>query len=197
MPDEASTDLAAAGEPVAEEFAAFAREHGRELRLEIEPGGFLVAQAGILVCTVMDVVDTGADGFSFVKIDSGMTEILRPSLYGAQHPIAVVPLQAEAERGMAAYLVAGHCCESGDILTPEPDNPEGLSPRTLTEARIGDVVCIGGAGAYCAGMAAKNYNSFPEAQEVLRDRDDCFHLIRWRQRLDQIVGNEVIPEFLG
>lgn len=197
MPDEASTDLAAAGEPVAEEFAAFAREHGRELRLEIEPGGFLVAQAGILVCTVMDVVDTGADGFSFVKIDSGMTEILRPSLYGAQHPIAVVPLQAEAERGMAAYLVAGHCCESGDILTPEPDNPEGLSPRTLTEARIGDVVCIGGAGAYCAGMAAKNYNSFPEAQEVLRDRNDCFHLIRRRQQLDQIVGNEVIPEFLG
>ena len=59
------------------------------------------------------------------------------------------------------------------------------------------MVCIGGAGAYCAGMAAKNYNSFPEAQEVLRDRNDCFHLIRRRQQLDQIVGNEVIPEFLG
>jgi diaminopimelate decarboxylase len=125
-----------------------------------------------------------------------MTEVLRPSLYGAQHPIVVVPAQPE-ERGLQEYLVAGHCCESGDVLTPEPGNSEGLQPRLLTEARIGDAVVIGGSGAYCAGMSAKNYNSFPEAAEVLLDRQGQAHLIRRRQTLDQVVANEVVPQFLA
>ena len=61
---------------------------------------------------------------------------------------------------------------------------------------MGDVVVIGGAGAYCAGMASKNYNSFPEAAEVLIDREGNTHLVRKRQTLDQILVNEVVPEFL-
>ena len=92
--------------------------------------------------------------------------------------------------------MVGHCCESGDVLTPEPGNPEGLLVRTLYEPRVGDVVVIGGTGAYCAGMAAKNYNSFPEATEVLLAADGSHHLIRRRQTLDQIVANESIPAFL-
>jgi diaminopimelate decarboxylase len=94
------------------------------------------------------------------------------------------------------YLVVGHCCESGDVLTPAPDDPEGLLPRELTEAKVGDAVVIGGAGAYCAGMASKNYNSFPEATEVLIDREGNTHLVRKRQTLDQVLVNEVVPEFL-
>ena len=82
------------------------------------------------------------------------------------------------------------------MLTPEPGNPEGLKTRTLTEARIGDAVVIGGSGAYCAGMAAKNYNSFPEAPEVLLDKAGNFHLIRQRQTLDQVLANELMPAFL-
>ena len=196
MPSETSTDLQIAGQPIVEEFEQFYRDRGRKLGLEIEPGGFLVAQAGVLVCSAIDVVDTGAGGYSFIKVDGGMTEILRPSLYGAQHPIVVVPMKKE-KRSTADYLVAGHCCESGDLLTPEPDNPEGLAPRRLTEARMGDAVCIAGSGAYCSGMAAKNYNSFPEAEEVLLDTTGQFHLIRRRQSLDQILANEVVPEYLG
>jgi diaminopimelate decarboxylase len=195
MPGEVSTDLQAAGRPIAEEFAHFHQEHGRRLLLEIEPGTFFAANAGALVCTAIDVVDTGPSGYAFIKVDSGMTEVLRPSLYGAQHPIAVVPARPEP-RGQRDYLVVGHCCESGDVLTPEPGNPEGLLPRTLTEARIGDAVVIGGSGAYCAGMAAKNYNSFPEAPEILLDREGRFHLIRRRQTLDQVLANEQMPEFL-
>ena len=196
MRSETSTDLEAAGRPIASEFESFHRTHGRQLKLEVEPGGFLVAQACILVCSAIDVVDTGSSGYSFIKVDTGMTEILRPSLYGAQHPIVVVPISAE-ERGSKDYLVAGHCCESGDLLTPEPGNPEGLAPRRLTEARLGDAVCIGGSGAYCSGMAAKNYNSFPEAQEILLDARGEFHLIRRRQQLEQIVANEIVPDFLS
>ena len=196
MADEVSTDLRQAGQPVAAEFNRFAREHGRNLQLEIEPGTFLVGNAGAIVCSVVDVVDTGQQGHCFIKVDSGMTEGLRPSLYGAQHPIVVIPA-APQERGQGQYLIAGHCCESGDILTPAPGNPEELAPRTLAEPRIGDAVFIGGSGAYCAGMAAKNYNSFPEACEVLLGTDGELHLLRQRQTLDQIVANESLPAFLS
>jgi diaminopimelate decarboxylase len=195
MQGEKSTDLQEAGKPIVGEFERFAKEHGRQLHLEIEPGTFFVANAGALIATIIDVVDTGAEGYRFLKVDSGMTEVLRPSLYGAQHPITVVASD-EDERGTAEYLIAGHCCESGDVLTPAPDNPEGLQTRQLIEAKIGDAVFIGGSGAYCAGMAAKNYNSFPEAPEVLLAADGTLHLTRQRQSLDQVLSNEQLPDFL-
>ncbi|MBQ43710.1 MAG: diaminopimelate decarboxylase [Gemmatimonadetes bacterium] len=195
MPGESATDLHRAGAPIAAELERFERDCGRALKLEIEPGTFLVANAGALVCSVADIVDTGEEGYRFIKVDAGMTEMLRPSMYGAQHPIVVVP-PAGISRSQGDFLVVGHCCESGDVLTPEPGNPEGLLVRTLYEPRVGDVVVIGGTGAYCAGMAAKNYNSFPEATEVLLAADGSHHLIRRRQTLDQIVANESIPAFL-
>ena len=195
MSTEVSTDLQRAGETVAAELRKFAQSDGRQLHLEIEPGTFFVANAGAVIASVIDIVDTGKEGHTFIKTDTGMTEILRPSLYGAQHPIVVVPGEP-GERPTGQYLVVGHCCESGDVLTPEPGNPEGLLPRTLTEARIGDALVIDGAGAYCAAMSSKNYNSFPEAPEVLLGTDGTFHLIRRRQTLDQVLQNETIPEFL-
>jgi diaminopimelate decarboxylase len=195
MSTEPSTDLQRAGEPIAAELRRFATEEGRQLHLEIEPGTFFVGNSGAVVASVIDVVDTGKEGYSFIKTDTGMTEILRPSMYGSQHPIIVVP-RVEQERPAKDYLVVGHCCESGDILTPEPDNPEGLLTRRLTEARIGDAIVIDGAGAYCAAMSAKNYNSFPEAPEVLLGSDGTFHLARRRQTLEQILQNEMVPEFL-
>jgi diaminopimelate decarboxylase len=189
MAGEASTDLGRVGELVAADLRDFAEEDGRRLELEIEPGTFLVANAGAIIATVIDTVDTGRDGHAFLKCDAGMTEIARPSLYGAQHPLVVVPAD-DAPRGAATYLVAGHCCESGDILTPEPGNPEGLLPRELTEARAGDALVIGGAGAYCSSMCAKNYNSFPEAAEVLLREDGTVGVIRRRQTLAQQLENE-------
>jgi diaminopimelate decarboxylase len=192
MPGEKSTDLHAIGAREIQAFRAFANEHGRELRLEVEPGTYLVANAAALVATAIDVVDTGEGGYRFIKVDTGMTEILRPSMYGAQHPIEVVPADSD-DRARADYLVVGHCCESGDILTPEPGNPEGLQTRNLVETRIGDAVVIGGAGAYCSGMSAKNYNSFPEAAEVMILADGSVELIRRRQSLDHILQNEIIP----
>lgn len=80
MSYEKSTDLQIVGAPVAEQFAAFAEETGRQIKLEIEPGTFLVANAGALVSTVQDIVSTGSEGHTFLKLDSGMTDVLRPSL---------------------------------------------------------------------------------------------------------------------
>jgi len=190
MPDENATDLQLIGAPVAREFEAFYKQYGRKLHLEIEPGTYLVANAAVLIASVIDVIDTGSEGYRFVKVDSGMTEVLRPGIYGAQHPLTIVPAD-DTPRAEHDYIVTGHCCESGDIWTPKPGDPEGLNPRRLTEARIGDALVVGGAGAYCSAMAAKNYNSFPEAAEVLVQNDGRFRLIRKRQTLDQMVQNEV------
>jgi diaminopimelate decarboxylase len=60
---------------------------------------------------MQDMVSTGTEGHTFIKLDSGMTEVLRPSLYGAQHPIVVLKEHQTAETGK--YVVVGHCCESG------------------------------------------------------------------------------------
>jgi diaminopimelate decarboxylase len=191
MIGEISADMAKIGTRVTSDFEAFAQKHGRELHLEVEPGTFLVANAGTLIGTVMDIVDTGSEGYTFLKIDAGMTEIVRPSMYGAQHPIIVVP-QSDEERGQGTYLITGHCCESGDILTPEPGNPEGLAPREVCEAKVGDYVVIEGAGAYCASMASKNYNAFPECAELMRGVDGTVRVIRKRQELSQLLQNEIV-----
>lgn len=196
MKGEETADLRRIGRPIVEAFRSFAAKHGRKLRLEVEPGTYLVANAGALITTVIDVVDTGRRGYKFLKVDTGMTEMLRPSMYGAQHPIEVVPAATQGRR-QVKYVIVGHCCESGDVLTPAPGEPEALQPRLLPETRIGDLVVLGGAGAYCSSMAAKNYNSFPEAAEVMISGDGSVELIRNRQTLDQITQNEAIPSFLS
>ncbi len=188
---ETEADLEAIGEALRPELSRFVAERGGErFQLEIEPGTYLVAHAGAILAEIVDVVETGPEGYEFLKVDTGMTELLRPALYGAQHPLDVVAHgrgQSEDERD---YVVVGHCCESGDILTPAPGDPEGLAPRRLPRAEIGDTLVIGGAGAYASGLAGKNYNSFPEAAEVLIDREGEARLIRERQSLDQLLQNE-------
>lgn len=195
-PGEPTTDLQEIGRPVTAAFEQFARENnGRQLHLEIEPGTYLVAMAGALVSTVQDkVVTTGDAGHTFLKLDAGMTDVLRPSLYGAVHPITVLPGSGRSEDvgdEQESVVVVGHCCESGDLMTPAPGEPEDLAERPLRKAAIGDLLVMDGSGAYCSGMSTKNYNSFPEAPEVLVDKSDGVHLIRSRQSLEQIYQNEV------
>mgnify|MGYP003951787587 CR=1 FL=1 len=192
MKDEAATDLQVVGEPVKAAFEQFAEETGRSLKLEIEPGTFLMANAGTLLTTIQDATSTGPEGHSFLKLDAGMTEILRPSLYGARHPVVTLPRDPVAGE-TKPYVVVGHCCESGDLLTTASNEPDVLEPRELAVCGIGDLCAIEGVGAYCAAMSAKNYNSFPESPEVLLRADGSTALIRKRQTLDQILENENAP----
>ncbi len=163
MDDEQSTDVVKISRTIADELKKFYKQTGRKLHLELEPGTLMVANAGILLSRVEDIVDTGAKGYTFLKLDTGMNDILRPSLYGAQHPISVLNRNTKMED----YVVVGHNCESGDLLTPASGQPEVLAPRRLNQAEIGDLVIIGGAGAYCASMAAHGYNSYPATKEVV------------------------------
>lgn len=185
MPGEPEADVRALGEPIAALLERFAATTGRRLRLEIEPGTFLTANAGSLVCRVADVADTGRDGHRFLKLDTGMTEILRPTLYGSQHPVVVL---SRAHRRRA--VVIGHCCESGDLLTPSPSAPDHPEPRHLPAASVGDLAVIEGVGAYCAGMAAAGYNSFPRAAEVLLRAWGRSELISRRGDLDAVMAHE-------
>ena len=189
MEDEKTTDFEIIGKPMKEAFETFAQETGREIHLEVEPGTYLVANACVILSRVQDVASTGESGYAFLKLNTGMTDNTRPSMYGSQHPMEVIPATSE-ERGERDYIVVGHCCESGDILTPAPGDAEALAPRRLTEAKIGDFFAIGGAGAYCSSMAAKNYNSFPESAEAMIRLDGSIDLMRRRQTLEQIVANE-------
>jgi len=189
MSYEQSTSFAEIGEPIRDAFEDLARDTGRHIHLEIEPGTYLTANAGALLTTIQDIVDTGEEGYRFLKLDTGMTEILRPSLYASQQPLILLPRQETG--AFLPYVAVGHCCESGDLITPAPDHHDVLHPRELPEVQPGDLCVIEGAGAYCSAMSAKNYNSFPEAAEVLVRETGDLHLIRRRQTLEQIVQNEV------
>lgn len=191
---EKSTNLQEIGQPVTEAFRQFAADNKRQLHLEIEPGTYLVAMAGALISTVQDkVFTTGENGKVFLKLDAGMTDVLRPSLYGAVHPITILPGSGKVEdigTETETVVVVGHCCESGDLMTPEAGQPESLAQRLYRKADIGDILIMDGSGAYCSGMSTKNYNSFPEAAEVLVDLVGTVHLIREKQTLEQIYMNE-------
>lgn len=192
MPHEKTTDLQVVGAPVKQLFADFAARTGRQIHLEIEPGTYLVASAGAIVATIQDLADTGPGGHRFIKLDTGMTELCRPAMYGSQHPMRLVPRDAAAgEAATQSYVASGHCCESGDMLTPKEGEPDTLEPRALPEARVGDWLVIGETGAYCAAMSAVNYNSFPQAPEVLLRENGEPVVIRRRQSLDQILQNEI------
>ena len=167
MSTETSTDLGVIGAPVRELFESFAKDDGRELKLEIEPGTFLVANSASLLTTVQDIVWPARD--DFLKLDSGMK---------APPPLAL-RLAAPggpraAHRRRRAPPTAG-TSPSATAAVGRPGDARArrgrtLGPRALGgEAQDGDLLVIEGAGAYCSSMCTKNYNSFPEAPEVMLD----------------------------
>ncbi len=160
---------------------------GHPIRLEIEPGRYLVAESGFLITEIRAVKRMGEN--TFYLVDAGFNDLARPVLYGAFHPMSIVPTGGITQRPEGPVIVGGPLCESGDIFTQK----EGgfVAHRTLPAAAVGDFLVIECAGAYGAVMAS-NYNSKTMATEVLV-RDDVPHVIRRRQTIEQLVQNEVIP----
>jgi diaminopimelate decarboxylase len=153
-----------------------ADELGHPLRLEIEPGRFLVAEAGVLLTRVLYRKRSG--GKNYVITDAGMTELMRPSHYQAYHRIEpVVPPPPGGRRDVVD--VVGPVCESGDFL--------GLE-RELGEVGPGDLLVVHSAGAYGHVMAS-NYNSRPRVPEVLVDAGR-HAVVRERERYDDLVRGE-------
>jgi diaminopimelate decarboxylase len=184
------------GEQLRLAFLQFGKETGCNRHLELEPGTFLTANCGSLITTVVDTMSTGKNGYNFIKVDSGLTEVIRPGFYGSPHPLVTIPAQGALRSKTKQYLVAGHCCIAGDVLTVELRNPEQVLPQELAVAEAGDFLVVERAGGYCSSMNMKNFNSFPEAPEVLHRADGSFTLIRRRQTLEQLIQNEIIPRDL-
>ena len=164
---------------------------GHAVRLEIEPGRFLVAEAGALVAEVRAVKDMGRN--HFVLCDAGFNDLVRPAMYGGHHAISVI---ARANAGVRADLgigasrvptvVAGPLCESGDVFTQDAGGV--VETRDLAPAEAGDLLVFHDAGAYGASMSS-NYNTRPLAAEVLVD-GSATRLIRRRQTVAELIALE-------
>lgn len=158
---------------------------GRTLALEIEPGRFFVAEAGLLLARVRAVKDAGEN--RFVLVDAGFNELMRPAMYGSYHAMHVQRAGCGVLAEAAPALVAGPLCESGDVFT---QGAGGVAvPRALGAAAVGDLLVIHDAGAYGASMSS-NYNTRGLAAEVLIERDGQPRLIRRRQSVDELLALE-------
>jgi len=155
--------------------AVVARLRGRGLSLVLEPGRFLVGDAGVLIASVLYVKDSG--GKTFVVTDAGMTELIRPSHYGGVHEVSLV--REDGRAPVKRVDIVGPVCEQGDFLARD---------RRLPLPSPGALICVHQAGAYGFAMAS-NYNSRPRPAEVLV-RGDRVALARRREDYDDLVRGE-------
>jgi diaminopimelate decarboxylase len=163
------------------------RGFGHPLRLEVEPGRYIMAESGCLIAEIRAV--KRQDDNTFYLLNAGFNNLARPILYGAYHPMWVVPAGDGAERPEQEVIVGGPLCESGDIFTQE----EGgfVATRRLPAAEVGQLLVIERVGAYGFVMGS-NYNSQPLAAEVLVDSGRP-RLVRRRQTFEDLIRGEEIP----
>ena len=149
---------------------------GFDGRLLLEPGRFLLAQAGALITRVLQVKRNGTK--TFVITDAAMNDLIRPALYQAHHEI--VPVKPRAGKSRIVDVV-GPVCETGDFFARD---------RKLPPVEPGDLLALLDAGAY--GMAqASNYNTRPRAAEVLVEGAKA-RLIRRRETVADLLATEVL-----
>jgi diaminopimelate decarboxylase len=153
-----------------------------QLKIIMEPGRFIVGNAGILVTKALYIKSTPKK--KFLIVDAGMNDLIRPALYDAYHQI--LPTRTENRKLKTEKVdVVGPICESGDFFAKD---------RILPQINEGDYLAIMSAGAYGFSMSS-NYNSRPKAEEVLVITDKTF-VIRKRQTREDLISNERIPSLL-
>ncbi|HXE80884.1 MAG TPA: diaminopimelate decarboxylase [Vicinamibacterales bacterium] len=148
---------------------------GAGLTLLVEPGRTLVGASGLLLTRVVDV-KSSESGPRFAVLDAGMTELMRPALYGAYHRIVAVAPRAGKP---LAYDVVGPICESSDVFGRD---------RMLPPLEPGDLVAVLDAGAYASAMGS-TYNRRPLPAEVMVDAQG-WRVIRRRQTIDDMLALE-------
>jgi diaminopimelate decarboxylase len=151
------------------------------LKILLEPGRFLVGNAGALVTRVEYVKQTGKK--NFVIVDAAMNDLIRPAFYDSYHEI--VPLKRSSKAETVSSDVVGPICESGDYFCKD---------RPLQKVEEGDAVALLSAGAYGAVMGS-NYNTRALPTEVLV-RGKSADVVRKRQKIADLWGNEVVPAWL-
>lgn len=147
-----------------------------DVEIVMEPGRFLVGNAGVVLTEVLFVKETPAK--DFLIIDAAMNDLVRPAMYDAYHGIEPI---ASRNAPWTKYDVVGPVCESGDTFTKD---------RDLPKMKAGDMVVIRSAGAYGASMAS-NYNTRPLAPEILVS-NGTYKVIRKRQTLEEIINRDIV-----
>ena len=150
-----------------------------------EPGRSIVADAGWLVTRVVRTQPRPAAGCGYLVADAGMTELIRPMLYGATHPVSLVSPGAAFTPTGTTHL-AGPICEAGDILAR--DLGQWLSAEELATAGSGALLAVGRAGAYGAAMASGYNGRLRPAEAVLEGGE--LRLSRRRETLDDVTARE-------
>ncbi|GHM99793.1 diaminopimelate decarboxylase [Cytophagales bacterium WSM2-2] len=158
-------------------FKEFYHSYGKQLELWVEPGKFLVSEAGFLLVNVNVVKATPS--VTFAGVDSGLNHLIRPMMYDAYHEIVNLTNPTGEQK---IYTVVGNICET-DTLGAD---------RKLNEVREGDLLAIKNAGAYGYSMAS-NYNSRFRPAEVLIWNGKA-QLIRKRDTLDDLLRNQVVAD---
>lgn len=169
--------------------AKLEKDFGHSLRLETEPGRYLSAEAGNLLTEVRAIKNQGSKKFAL--LDAGFSDLARPIMYGAYHPVEVC---TKSKSIISEDIVlAGPLCESGDVFTQK----EGgyVETRNLPKLEVGDFVVLRNAGSYGAVMAS-NYNSRVLAPEVFV-KDGKATLVRKRQSIDSLIDLEVCVQPLA
>jgi diaminopimelate decarboxylase len=160
---------------------------GHAVKLEIEPGRFLVAESGVLVSQVRAVKEMGSR--HFVLVDAGFSDLMRPAMYGSYHHISLLPADGRVvdENQTVASVVAGPLCESGDVFTQLEGGK--VETRALPVAQVGDYLVFHDTGAYGASMSS-NYNSRPLIPEVLFENGSARE-IRRAQTIQELLALEL------
>jgi diaminopimelate decarboxylase len=161
--------------PTPAEYGALLVEEIRRtgLPIVVEPGRAIAGPTGVVVARVVDIKPRNAE-MDFAVVDAGMTEIIRPALYGAYHRIDPV---RRSDAPLKRYDVVGPVCESSDVIGRD---------RPLPALSVGDLIAIRDAGAYGSAMAS-NYNRRPLPAEVVVDAGR-WRITRRRQTLDDMLA---------
>jgi len=154
-----------------------------KLKIILEPGRFISGNSGLLVTRVVYVKRTPTK--KFIIVDSGMNDLIRPSLYEAYHKIVPVVVKENSSQTCEKVDVVGPICESGDFLGKD---------RLLPGLEKGDLLAVMGAGAYGFTMSS-NYNSRPRPSEVMAIRGK-FYVVRRRETYRDLVKGESVPGVL-
>jgi diaminopimelate decarboxylase len=167
------TNVEEVGKGLCERFVVFQKEYGKPLQLWIEPGKFIVSEAGHLLVKTTVVKETPS--ITFVGVNSGLNHLIRPMMYDAYHTIINV---SNPQGEQKEYTVVGYICET-DTLG---------SRRLLPQVAEGDILSIENGGAYAFSMSS-NYNSRPRPAEVLVVNGEA-KLIRERETLDDLLRGQ-------
>lgn len=177
-PHDVSTDVMEVGKKVGEAFQDFCKRYGRQLELWLEPGKFLVSEAGFLLVKTNVVKESTS--VTFVGVDSGLNHLIRPMMYDAYHSVYNL---SNLDGKKSKYNVVGYICETDTIA----------ANRELTEVKSGDLLVIKNAGAYGYSMAS-NYNSRMRPAEILIWEGKA-HQIRKRESFEDLIRNQEILDF--